>query len=161
MFSVQGADRPSGGCAGGVGRAGGVVGTTRVSHQPSAISHQLETARKLFATRSNDGAGASKRRRLSALQRGHRMGDFTKLAVWKTAHQVTLGIYRETSRWPKHELFGLTSQSRRAVVSLIADSYAWCELIRGFSMLPERKVPESVRRFPAKGAASCSTQTPF
>jgi len=36
------------------------------------------------------------------------MGDFTKLAVWK-AHELTLQIYRETSKWPRHELFGLTS----------------------------------------------------
>ena len=49
------------------------------------------------------------------------MGDFTKLAVWKKAHEVTLGIYRETSRWPKHELFGLTSQSRRAAVAIPAN----------------------------------------
>ena len=45
------------------------------------------------------------------------MGDFTKLSVWKKAHELTLGIYEETSRWPKHELFGLTSQSRRAAAS--------------------------------------------
>ena len=54
------------------------------------------------------------------------MGDFTKLSVWKKAHQVTLGIYRETSRWPKHELFGLTSQSRRAAFSVPANIAEGC-----------------------------------
>jgi four helix bundle protein len=54
------------------------------------------------------------------------MGDFTKLAVWKKAHEVTLGIYRETARWPKHELFGLTSQSRRAAVSIPANLAEGC-----------------------------------
>ena len=54
------------------------------------------------------------------------MGDFTKLAVWKKAHDVTLSIYRETLRWPKHELFGLTSQSRRAAVSIPANLAEGC-----------------------------------
>ena len=54
------------------------------------------------------------------------MGDFTKLAVWKKAHELTLHIYRETSRWPRHELFGLTSQSRRAAVSVPANLAEGC-----------------------------------
>jgi four helix bundle protein len=54
------------------------------------------------------------------------MGDFTKLAVWRKAHELTLGIYRETSLWPRHELFGLTSQSRRAAVSMPANLAEGC-----------------------------------
>ena len=54
------------------------------------------------------------------------MGDFTKLAVWKKAHELTLHIYRETSQWPRHELFGLTSQSRRAAVSVPANLAEGC-----------------------------------
>ena len=54
------------------------------------------------------------------------MGDFTKLAVWKKAHDVALAIYRETAKWPKHELFGLTSQSRRAAVSIPANLAEGC-----------------------------------
>jgi four helix bundle protein len=54
------------------------------------------------------------------------MGDFTKLSVWKKAHAVTLGIYRETARWPKHELFGLVSQSRRAAFSVPANIAEGC-----------------------------------
>jgi four helix bundle protein len=54
------------------------------------------------------------------------MGDFTKLAVWKKAHDVALGIYHETARWPKHELFGLTSQSRRAAISVPANIAEGC-----------------------------------
>ena len=49
------------------------------------------------------------------------MGDFTKLAVWKKAHDLALDVYHETSHWPKQELFGLTSQSRRAAVSIPAN----------------------------------------
>ncbi len=54
------------------------------------------------------------------------MGDFTKLAVWKKAHDLALSIYQETSSWPKHELFGLTSQSRRAAVSIPANIAEGC-----------------------------------
>jgi four helix bundle protein len=54
------------------------------------------------------------------------MGDFTKLAVWKKAHDVTLRMYRETARWPRHELFGLTSQTRRAAVSVPANIAEGC-----------------------------------
>jgi four helix bundle protein len=48
------------------------------------------------------------------------MGDFTKLAVWRKAHELAVRIYRETSSWPRHELYGLTSQARRAAVSIPA-----------------------------------------
>jgi four helix bundle protein len=54
------------------------------------------------------------------------MGDFTKLAVWKKAHALALGVYHETAHWPKHELFGLTSQSRRAAVSVAANIAEGC-----------------------------------
>jgi len=54
------------------------------------------------------------------------MGDFTKLAVWQKAHAVALAIYRETAHWPKHELFGLTSQSRRAAFSIPANIAEGC-----------------------------------
>ena len=54
------------------------------------------------------------------------MGDFTKLSVWKKAHELTLAVYRETQRWPRHELFCLTSQSRRAAVSIPANIAEGC-----------------------------------
>ena len=54
------------------------------------------------------------------------MGDFTKLSVWRKAHQVTLAVYRETARWPKQELFGLVSQSRRAAFSVPANIAEGC-----------------------------------
>ena len=54
------------------------------------------------------------------------MGDFTKLSVWKKAHDLTLRVYRETSRWPRQELFGLTSQARRAAFSVPANIAEGC-----------------------------------
>ncbi len=43
---------------------------------------------------------------------------FTDLNVWKEAHKLTLLIYEDSSTFPKSETFGLTSQIRRAVVSI-------------------------------------------
>lgn len=48
------------------------------------------------------------------------------LKVWQRAIQMTLNIYRATTGFPKEELFGLTTQIRRASVSVasnIAEDY--------------------------------------
>lgn len=46
---------------------------------------------------------------------------FRKLIVWQRAHELTLLVYKFTEKFPKHEMFGLTSQLRRAVVSVSAN----------------------------------------
>ncbi|MGD9589026.1 MAG: four helix bundle protein [Pyrinomonadaceae bacterium] len=46
---------------------------------------------------------------------------FEDVETWKKAHQFVLDIYRLTDSCPKHELFGLTSQIRRAAVSIPAN----------------------------------------
>jgi four helix bundle protein len=46
---------------------------------------------------------------------------FTDLIVWQKAHQFVLSVYRFTSRFPKDETYGLTSQFRRASVSIPAN----------------------------------------
>jgi four helix bundle protein len=46
---------------------------------------------------------------------------FTDLIVWRKAHALVLGVYRMTAQFPKHELYGLTSQFRRAAVSVAAN----------------------------------------
>jgi four helix bundle protein len=46
------------------------------------------------------------------------MQDFRKLSVWEKAHRLTLELYRITRSFPKDELYGLTSQLRRAAVSV-------------------------------------------
>lgn len=52
---------------------------------------------------------------------------FRKLIVWKRAHAMTLAIYKASAKFPKPELFGLTSQVRRSAASVetnIAEGYA-------------------------------------
>jgi four helix bundle protein len=46
------------------------------------------------------------------------MKDFRSLEVWKQSHQLVLNIYRHTKLFPNSELFGLTSQIRRAATSI-------------------------------------------
>ena len=43
---------------------------------------------------------------------------FADLDLWKVAHQLSLTVYRLTCRFPKHEVYGLTSQMRRCAVSV-------------------------------------------
>jgi len=46
---------------------------------------------------------------------------FNDLIVWQKAHQFVLEVYRLTMKFPKSELYGLTSQFRRAAVSIPAN----------------------------------------
>ena len=43
------------------------------------------------------------------------------LDVWKDSIKLVVEIYKTTTAFPKHELYGLTSQIRRAVVSIPAN----------------------------------------
>ncbi len=47
--------------------------------------------------------------------------NFTDLFVWKRAHEFVCATYSATKIFPKEELFGLTSQFRRAAVSIAAN----------------------------------------
>ena len=52
---------------------------------------------------------------------------FKELHVWQKAHQFVLGTYAFTSKFPREEIYGLTSQFRRASISIaanIAEGYA-------------------------------------
>ena len=52
---------------------------------------------------------------------------FKQLDVWKKAHQAVMDVYRITETFPDTEKFGLTSQMRRAAVSVptnIAEGFA-------------------------------------
>ncbi len=43
---------------------------------------------------------------------------FTRLKVWEEAHNLTLLVYRLSNKFPKSEIFGLTNQLKRAMVSV-------------------------------------------
>ena len=65
---------------------------------------------------------------------------FTDLHTWQVAHTLVLEIYRITREFPREEQFGLTSQLRRAVVSItsnIAEGFSrpsYKEKIQFYSM---------------------------
>ena len=54
------------------------------------------------------------------------MKDFKELKVWIKAHEMTMGVYQETRSFPKEELYGLTSQIRRAAASIGANIAEGC-----------------------------------
>ena len=46
---------------------------------------------------------------------------FEDLIVWQKAHSLVLDVYRMTRQFPREETYGLTSQLRRAAVSVPAN----------------------------------------
>jgi four helix bundle protein len=61
---------------------------------------------------------------------------FEDLVVWQKAHQFVLGIYKITENFPKSEIYGITSQLRRAAVSVPAN------ITEGFK---KRGIPDKKR----------------
>jgi len=54
------------------------------------------------------------------------MRDFKRLKVWEKAHHFTLQVYSGTKNFPSDERFGLTTQLRRAAVSVPANIAEGC-----------------------------------
>jgi four helix bundle protein len=54
------------------------------------------------------------------------MKDFRQLTVWQKSHELTLSIYERTASFPREELYGLTSQIRRAASSIPANLAEGC-----------------------------------
>ncbi len=54
------------------------------------------------------------------------MQNFRNLAVWTKAHSITLEIYRLTDGFPRSEMFGLSSQIRRAAASIATNLAEGC-----------------------------------
>jgi four helix bundle protein len=52
--------------------------------------------------------------------------DYRSLQVWQRGHALTLEVYSLTQRFPKEELFGLTSQLRRCCASIPANLAEGC-----------------------------------
>jgi len=49
------------------------------------------------------------------------MEPYERLTAWKEAYALVLGTYRATESFPRYELYGLTSQARRAAYSVVAN----------------------------------------
>jgi four helix bundle protein len=68
------------------------------------------------------------------------MKDFHELKIWQRSHRLTLDVHRATQPFPKDEIYGLTSQMRRASASIPANIAEGCgcqgdlELARFFQM---------------------------
>ena len=54
------------------------------------------------------------------------MKDFHELRVWQKAHELTLAVYQITAAFPREELYGLTTQLRRACASIPANLAEGC-----------------------------------
>ena len=49
------------------------------------------------------------------------MQSFKNLKVWEKAHTLTLDVYQSSKTFPREEIYGLTSQMRRASASIGAN----------------------------------------
>lgn len=65
------------------------------------------------------------------------MAPHKRFLAWQECHKLVLSVYQATQSFPKHELYGLTSQARRAAFSAAAN------IVEGAS----RKGRNEFRRF--------------
>jgi four helix bundle protein len=49
---------------------------------------------------------------------GFEMIAHERFEAWRCAHRLALEVYDATDRWPRNEMYGLTSQARRAAISI-------------------------------------------
>ena len=74
------------------------------------------------------------------------MRDYTKIEAWRLADDLTVAVYERTRCFPREEIYGLTSQLRRAAYSVPAN------IVEGSS----RKGRREFRRFLDISVASLS-----
>ena len=93
----------------------------------------FETLRWVRLIRGREGSHCTFSRRQLAFSSWHlaperrcAVKDFRNLKVWGKAHALTLEVYKMTARLPREELYGLTSQIRRASASIGANIAEGC-----------------------------------
>jgi len=55
---------------------------------------------------------------------------YERFQAWQLSYQLVLKVYSATDAFPKHELYGLTSQARRAAFSVTLN------IAEGSALLP-------------------------
>ncbi len=65
------------------------------------------------------------------------MSNYKNLIIWQKSDKLALEVYKLTDKFPKHELFGITSQLRRAVISVPTN------IVEGY----KRKSKKELHRF--------------
>jgi len=71
--------------------------------------------------------------------------DFQEVPVWQSAHQAVLKIYKVTKKFPREEIYGLTSQIRRSGSSIPAN------IVEGFC----RNTTKELIKFLFNARGSC------
>jgi four helix bundle protein len=77
---------------------------------------------------------------------------YKELKAWEKSYQLCLNIYKMTKRFPKEEQYGLTSQIRRAAISVpsnIAEGYG------------RKTTPDYVRSLYIAYGSTCEVETQF
>ncbi len=64
------------------------------------------------------------------------MRNYRDLQVWSKAHNLTLELYRISRQFPREGIYGITSQLRRAAVSIGAN------LVEGCGVAPAPNWPD-------------------
>ena len=59
---------------------------------------------------------------------------YKDLIVWQKSHELAKAIYRETRSFPKEEMYGITSQIRRAALSIPTN------IVEGYARKGERQI---------------------
>ncbi len=76
--------------------------------------------------------------------------NYKELKVWQKAYNLCIAIYKITKTFPKEELYGLTSQMRRAALSVP------CNIAEGYG---RKTTPEYIRFLFIAYGSNCELET--